>query len=106
MALTAAMLSLGLALGPASGGPEDARPAPPRAGTSPSDTVAFDAGRASFRALVRQVEIPYRVFLVSALPGEELLVRVLRPGHRAGAAPDSAPAGAAPSNQAGSVTLL
>jgi len=45
--------------------------------------TAFDAGRAGFRVVVRGVEIPYRVFHVSALPGEDLLLRVLPPEERA-----------------------
>lgn len=66
-------------------GPGSAAGDAPAADPASADTAAFDAGRASFRALVRGIEIPYRVFLVSALPGEDVLVRVLRPEEGEGA---------------------
>lgn len=89
----AAMALSALLLAPGSGGEllatASVAPDPAVAGSSavagPSaDTVAFDPDRAGFRVVVRGVEIPYRVFHVSALPGEQLLLRVLRPeGERA-----------------------
>lgn len=66
-----------LLLAPGSIGDLRAAPVLPAA---PAADTAFDAGRAGFRMLVRGVEIPYRVFMVSARPGEDVLIRVLAHG--------------------------
>lgn len=93
MYVAALLVVLGLG-GMGGGGPAPASILAVDSDPPAADTAGFDAGRSSFRVAYRDIEVPYGVFVLQALPGETVRIRVPKP-------PSASSGGPADSGRAG-----
>lgn len=85
--LTLSVVLGGIALG-AAGQTQHERSADLPSLEAGAEPAPFDAGRSSFVVAYQGMKVPYRVFLLPALPGEEVRVRVLDPGPASSGGPE------------------